>query len=73
MIDQRYHGMGFGAKALELVIEHARTRTAAQRMLLSFVPAKNNPEPFYARFGFERTGEIDDGEVVMALDLHPVR
>ncbi len=70
MIDQRYRGMGFGSKALKLIIEHARTRTAAQRLLLSFVPANNNPEPFYAKFGFVRTGEIDEGEVVMALDLH---
>jgi len=70
MIDQRYRGMGYGSRALQLVIDHARTNTSAQRMLLSFVPAKNSPEPFYLRFGFARTGEIDDGEVVMALDLH---
>jgi hypothetical protein len=34
-------------------------------MYLSFVPNANNPEGFYARFGFARTGEEDDGELVM--------
>jgi diamine N-acetyltransferase len=69
MIDARFQQLGFGAQALTLLIAHARTRVAAKNMLLSFVPEENNPEPFYQRFGFVRTGEVDDGEVVMRLSL----
>jgi diamine N-acetyltransferase len=69
MIDARYQKFGFGARAIELLIAHARTRPRAKNMLLSFVPKDNNPEAFYKRFGFERTGEIDHGEVVMRLAL----
>jgi diamine N-acetyltransferase len=69
MIDARYQKFGFGAQAIKLLIAHARTRPKAKNMLLSFVPKENNPEAFYKRFGFERTGEIDDGEVVMRLAL----
>ncbi len=69
MVDQRYQQLGFGAKALELLIAHARSRTAAKNMLLSFVPKSNNAEAFYQRFGFERTGEMDGEEVVMSLGL----
>jgi diamine N-acetyltransferase len=69
MIDHRFQKYGFGTKAIQLLIAHARTRPGAKNMLLSFVPKENNPEPFYARFGFERTGEVDDGEVVMRLRL----
>ena len=69
MIDQRFQKFGFGAQAIELLIAHARTRPGAKTMLLSFVPKENNPEAFYARFGFVRTGEIDEGEVVMKLPL----
>ncbi len=69
MVDARYQKFGFGAQAIELLIAHARTRPNAKNMLLSFVPKENNPEAFYKRFGFERTGEIDDGEVVMQLVL----
>jgi diamine N-acetyltransferase len=70
MIDYRYHRHGFGARALRLVLQHIAEHTAASRVLLSFVPDNNNAEPFYTRFGFVRTGEVDDGEVVMALDFN---
>lgn len=69
MIDARYQQCGYGAKALELLIAHAKTRPNVTIMTLSFVPAEKNPEGFYARHGFARTGEMDDDEVVMALRL----
>lgn len=69
MIDARYQHSGYGAKALELLIAHAKTRPNVTVMTLSFVPADKNPEGFYARHGFARTGEMDDDEVVMALRL----
>jgi diamine N-acetyltransferase len=70
MIDHRYQGLGFGAKAIQLLIAQARSRPAVKNMLLSFVPKENNPEPFYQRFGFVRTGEEDDdGEIIMRLTL----
>ena len=69
MIDHRFQKCGFGAKAIHLLIAHARTRPGAANLLLSFVPKENNPEAFYSRFGFARTGEMDGGEVVMRLAL----
>jgi diamine N-acetyltransferase len=69
MVDVRYQQLGYGAQAISAAIAYARTRPGVKYMLLSFVPAEQNPEAFYARFGFVRTGEIDDGEVVMALAL----
>ena len=38
-------------------------------MILSFVESEGSPEPFYRRLGFERTGEVDEGEHVMRLAL----
>ncbi|HEX4858294.1 MAG TPA: GNAT family N-acetyltransferase [Usitatibacteraceae bacterium] len=69
MIDHRVQKLGFGAQAMRLLIDHARTRPGVRTMLLSFVPKEHNPEPFYLRFGFERTGEVDAGELVMKLKL----
>jgi diamine N-acetyltransferase len=69
MIDARYQKHGFGAQAMKLLIAHARTRPDAANMLLSFVPKENNPEDFYQRLGFVRTGEEDEGELVMKLPL----
>lgn len=69
MIDHRFQKLGFGAQAIACLIAYARTRPGAKNMLLSFVPKENNPEEFYKRFGFARTGEEDEGELVMRLRL----
>lgn len=69
MIDHRFQRLGYGARALGLLIAHVRSRPGVATMLLSFVPQENNPEGFYARFGFMRTGEEDAGELVMKLTL----
>jgi diamine N-acetyltransferase len=67
MIDARYQSLGFGAQALRLLVDHARAVPGAKAMLLSFVPGEGSPEAFYRRFGFEPTGEVDEGEHVMRL------
>ena len=69
MIDSRYQGLGFGRQALLQVIDHVRGRPGATEMLLSYVPAEGSPEPFYAGLGFVNTGEVEDGENVMRLEL----
>jgi diamine N-acetyltransferase len=70
MIDARFQSLGFGESALSQLIAHARARPDARAMELSFVPQANNPEPFYQRLGFARTGEMDDDEVVMRLNFN---
>ena len=67
MIDERWQALGFGAQAMRLLVDHARSVPGARAMFLSFVEAEGSPEPFYRGFGFERTGEISDGEQVMRL------
>lgn len=67
MIDERYQGLGFGRKALQLLIEHVQARPEASQFLLSYVPAEGSPQPFYSGLGFVDTGEVDDGENVMRL------
>lgn len=69
MIDARYQAMGFGRRALELVIAHVRTRPGAVRLETSCVPGEGSPCPFYERMGFAFTGVEEDGERVMRLDL----
>jgi len=69
MIDSRYQGLGFGRQALLQVIDIVRGRPRATEMLLSYVPAEGSPEPFYAGLGFVNTGEVEDGENVMRLEL----
>ena len=69
MIDEHYQGMGFGQRAMALLIAHVKTRPNAIKLLTSCVPGKGSPFEFYKGLGFEPTGEIEDGEDVMELLL----
>ncbi len=69
MVDARYQKLGFGKRAMDLLVEHVRTRPNAHQLLLSCVPGEDGPEPFYTRNGFTRTGEWEGIECVMSIDL----
>lgn len=71
MIDHRFQHLGFGRRALELLLDHVRGRPGATALALSYVPGDGNPAPFYERLGFAHTGEEDDGELVMRAELRP--
>lgn len=69
MIDARHQGKGYGRVALEQIIAHVKTRPGATALYTSHVPGPGNPGPFYEAAGFAYTGEEDDGELIMKLDL----
>ena len=69
MIDARFQGRGFGRRALALLIEYVKTRPGARALFTSCVPGDGSPCPFYERLGFVYTGAVDDGELVMRLEL----
>ena len=69
MVDRRFQGMGFGARAIELLVEHVKTRPGAAALLTSCVPGYGSPGPFYEKQGFAYTGEEDEGELVMRREL----
>ena len=66
MIDASFQKCGFGRRALELAIEHVKTRPGAKALSTSCVPGEGSPGKFYEKMGFTYTGEKDeDGELVM--------
>ena len=67
MIDSKFQGQGIGRAALNLVIEHARAKGQFESIELSYVPGPGCPEPFYLGLGFNHTGRMDDGEVVLSF------
>jgi diamine N-acetyltransferase len=69
MIDQRYQKMDFGRRAMEFMIEHVKSRPNATEFLTSVVQADGGPQGFYEKLGFKLTGEFDEGEAVMRLEL----
>jgi diamine N-acetyltransferase len=69
MIDERYQKMGFGKRALDLLIEYVRTRPGVKELGLSCHPGEDGPEPFYRKYGFSRTGNWRDNEAEMRIEL----
>jgi GNAT superfamily N-acetyltransferase len=69
MIDHRYQRLGFGARAMALVIEHVRGLPGATELLLSVVQEPGGPQPFYEGLGFRATGAYEGTEAVLRLDL----
>jgi diamine N-acetyltransferase len=69
LIDAGRQRQGFGSAALDLGVDHVRTRPDARVLLTSVVPGPRSPIGFYLRCGFSRTGQVVDGEDVLELRL----
>ncbi len=69
MIDARYQKLGFGKRAMDLLVEYVRTRPGAHELRLSCHPGEDGPEPFYRKYGFALTGKMLENEAEMRIDL----
>lgn len=69
LIDERFQRRGFGTAALDLVAGYFRGRPGVEELKTSAHPGEGGPIPFYERYGFERTGEVVSGEVMLRLVL----
>jgi diamine N-acetyltransferase len=69
MVAAEHQGKGYGKRALDLVVERVRGLPGARELMSSFVPGDFGPRDFYLRYGFEETGEVDEGEHVIRLAL----
>jgi diamine N-acetyltransferase len=69
MIADEFQRRGYGRAALALVVEHVRSLPGAAELLVSWGPGAGSPEGFYLGLGFERTGDVEDGEIVGRLRL----
>ncbi len=68
MLDARFQGRGYGRRAMELLLDEAR-RAGVEEVTLSVVPGEHSALAFYRSLGFEETGDVDEGELRMRLDL----
>ena len=69
MVAKPHQGKGFGRRAVELLIEHVKTRPGAKELLTSCGQGEGSPEGFYSKLGFKRNGEMVGDEVVLSLGL----
>jgi len=69
MIGGEHQGKGYGLHAMEQVIDHVRGLPEATVLRASYVPIEGGPKGFYHKLGFEPTGAVDHGEVVIERKL----
>ncbi|MEU2491106.1 GNAT family N-acetyltransferase [Streptomyces sp. NPDC007883] len=66
LVDKRHQRRGVGREALAQIAALVRADGGTE-LLTSYEPGDGEPWPFYRKLGFEPTGDIDDGEIVLRL------
>ena len=66
-IDQQ--GKGYGQETIKIVIEMAKKEGKFKSLSLDYTPENKIGEHIYYKLGFRPTGEIDEGEIIMKLDI----
>jgi diamine N-acetyltransferase len=69
LIDARHQGKGYGRATLDAVADYVRAKPNGTVLLTSCAAGEGSPQPFYLRYGFEKTGEVKWGEDLLRLDL----
>ena len=68
MIDEKFQNQGFGSEAVKLVLEKFHEMNAPE-VYLSYEPENHIADALYRKFGWQPTGKIEEGEIVMLLQL----
>jgi diamine N-acetyltransferase len=67
MVDQAYQGRGYGRAAMRQVIQQLQAKPDCREIRISFAPENKQAEKLYLGLGFEHTGLVEEGEVVLRL------
>jgi diamine N-acetyltransferase len=70
MVDQHHQGKGYGAAAMRLLLEHFEREYACPTTKTTFVPGNTVAEQLYLKLGYEKTGELKEGEIVVRRQFH---
>jgi diamine N-acetyltransferase len=69
MIALEHQGKGYGTEAMKQAIEMIKKDDRFNCVYLDYVPENTVAKHVYEKLGFVPTGEIDDGEIIMRLDI----
>lgn len=69
MIDERFQNRGYGRAAMQLLIPLMVERHGMLQIVTSYEPGNDVAGGLYRALGFQETGEMDDGERVVVLDI----
>ncbi|MDL2220418.1 GNAT family N-acetyltransferase [Eubacteriales bacterium OttesenSCG-928-N14] len=71
MIAQQHQGKGYGTQAMKLAIDLVQKDGRFDAIYLDYVVGNERAKHLYEKMGFRETGEIEDDEVIMKLQLQP--
>lgn len=69
MIDARFQGRGYGRGGMQALIALMRDKHQCETITLGVDPANQQAIRLYESLGFRDTGEVEEGEMVMRLDV----
>ena len=69
MINKDHQQKGYGKEALRLLVQLLREQGVSSPLYLSYTPDNTVAAAMYEKFGFVRTGEIVDDEIVAKFEL----
>ena len=67
MVGQQYQGRGYGQAAMKEIIRQLKAKPDCQEIFTSYKPGNHVAARLYRSLGFEDTGRIEDGELVVCL------
>jgi diamine N-acetyltransferase len=69
MVDEKFQGKGYGKFGVEKMIEIFRAEERVKVAGVSYEPENDAARKLYAKYGFEETGEIWQGETLALLKI----
>ena len=70
MIDKKYQGKGFGRETVKELVNLIWKNCDCNRIIIGHRPSNEIAGKLYESLGFERTGQIIDGEIIRCLLLN---
>ena len=68
-IDQRYQGKGYGYEAALLVLQRMKADGKYDKAVLCYVDGDDAAKKLYEKLGFRLTGEAEEDEIIMEMEL----
>lgn len=70
MIALEHQGKGYGTEVMKQAIEIIKKEGRFNYIYLDYAPANTVAKHVYEKLGFVATGEVDEGEIIMRLDIN---
>lgn len=68
-IDERYQGQGYGLEATKYILKMMEADGKYNKVVLCYIEGNEAAKKLYEKAGFKLTGERDEDEIIMELNL----